>query len=170
MPRKVTPTMIREMKRLRRDDLTYRQIANRLNLSESTVYIHLKKKSRFVPHKPEVFFEIVLVLIMSSSVLIIPTADKVLSYQDKYSQSQINALNATDNNVKTFWEGQAKIFKEKTNGAELSLGSDSTCAILSVFGVLLYLDKRILVFRYMASFATALFLLSMLYLTISVIG
>ena len=47
MPRKkVTPELIEEMKRLRKEGLPYVKIATTLKLSPMTVYNHLKKEKK----------------------------------------------------------------------------------------------------------------------------
>jgi len=42
--RKVNPEMIKKMKRLRRNDMSYNKIARKLGLSVMTVYNYLNKK------------------------------------------------------------------------------------------------------------------------------
>jgi len=44
--KKVSPEMIKKMKRLRREGMSYNKIAGRLGLSVMTVYNHLKKKEK----------------------------------------------------------------------------------------------------------------------------
>jgi DNA invertase Pin-like site-specific DNA recombinase len=44
--RKVTPEIIEEMKRLRKNGLSYEKIAGKLGLSVMTVYNHLKKEEK----------------------------------------------------------------------------------------------------------------------------
>ena len=46
MPRKVTPEIVEEMRRLRGEGLSYGKIAGRLGLAPMTVYNHLQKKGR----------------------------------------------------------------------------------------------------------------------------
>lgn len=49
--RKVTPEIIEEMKKLRKEGLSYEKIAEKLKLSPMTVYSYLKKEVK------ESFFE-----------------------------------------------------------------------------------------------------------------
>lgn len=44
--RKVTPEMIEEMKKLRKEGLSYGKIAYKLKLSTTTVYNYLKKEEK----------------------------------------------------------------------------------------------------------------------------
>jgi len=44
--KKVSPEMIKKMKRLRREGMSYNKIAGKLGLSVMTVYNHLKKKEK----------------------------------------------------------------------------------------------------------------------------
>lgn len=44
--RKVTPEILEEMKKLRKEGLTYAKIAERLKLAPMTVYSYLKKEEK----------------------------------------------------------------------------------------------------------------------------
>lgn len=100
------------------------------------------RKPKFKPHKPEVYFQIILVLLMASSVLIIPTADKATFYMEKQSEYNRYAENVIDENSKTFFETQTKRYEEKAKAAGNSFILGSACAIISVLGVMGYLDKK----------------------------
>ena len=46
MRKKVTPEIVEEMEKLRREGLSYGKIADRLGLAPMTVYNHLRKRGR----------------------------------------------------------------------------------------------------------------------------
>lgn len=186
--RKVTPEMIERMKKLREGGLSYKGIADKLKLNTTTVYNCLKEKKevrfierlkRFlkppkrvvVPHKPNVYFQIILVLIVASSVLIIPTADKATFYKDKQIEYKRNAEDAIDDNAKTFWGDLAKRFEDKAGGVALAFFFLSSCAVSSVLGIMFYLDKvKFKYFEYAVRLSLALFLVSLILLAYSIIA
>jgi len=132
-------------------------------------FFKLTPKRALIPHKPTIYLEIILALIMSASVLIIPIAEVTTSYQQTHDTYKGYAENASDNKTKTFWQDQVKRYEGKKNAALTSLITDSYCAIFSVFGVIQYLDKKMKSVVFLTKFGTFLFLVSLILLTVSII-
>lgn len=100
------------------------------------------KPKRKLKHSPQELLQIALVLIMASTVLIIPTADKVTFFQEKYYEYKRYAENTTDENTRAFWEVQEKRHRIRMDESILSLLLTSICAIISLVGVFLYLHSK----------------------------
>lgn len=111
------------------------------------------RKRLVKPHKPMVYFEIVLILIMTSTVLIIPTTDKATFYQEKYYEFRRYAENATDEYTREFWENQETRYHQRTLDSIGSLLFSSACAIVCLMGIFLYLGLNKVKPLEMASFS-----------------
>jgi hypothetical protein len=72
----------------------------------------LKAKPKF-KRSPKELLEIALALIMASTVLIIPTADKTTFYREKSFESHSYAENATDESTRAFWASQEVKYNQK---------------------------------------------------------
>lgn len=127
-------------------------------------------KERIVtPHEPSVLFRVILVLIMTSAVLIIPTVDKAYLFQEKYNEYKVENLMETDENAKAFVESQIKRFENKTGTATFSFLFSSGCAIVSVLGVMGYLNKNMKIFVNAVNVGVILLLVSLLFLVYSIV-